>query len=291
MTNKKKKLAKNRLDKYYHLAKEQGFRSRAAFKLIQLNKKYDFLSSARAVIDLCSAPGGWLQVASKYMPISSILIGIDIVPIKPIRNTITIQADITTAKCKTELRNHLKGIKADVILHDGAPNVGTAWIQDAFSQSELVLHSLKLATEFLKPGGWFITKVFRSNDYNSLLWVFNQLFKKVEATKPQASRNTSAEIFVVCHGYIAPKKIDAKLLDPKYVFKEIDDIPNQKINIFSKNPPKRSRSGYEDGNVTLFKKISVSDFIESTTPIEMLGEYNQFEFDEKSLIYKNHKKN
>lgn len=216
------------------------------------------------------------------MPPNSLIIGVDLAPIKAIPRCITFQSDITTDKCRATIRQHLKTLKADTVLHDGAPNVGTAWVQDAFSQAELVLQSLRLATDFLAPGGNFITKIFRSKDYNSLLWVFNQLFAKVEATKPPSSRNVSAEIFVVCRDYKAPKHMDPRFLDPKYVFAELaDPTPNNEAKVFNPEVKKRKREGYAEGDYTQFKEVPVSEFIQTTDPIAMLGGSNKLSFDQK----------
>ncbi|KAN0000319.1 hypothetical protein ACTFIZ_000778 [Dictyostelium cf. discoideum] len=285
MGQKKKKLAKGRLDKFYYMAKEQGYRSRAAFKLIQLNKKYNFLGTAKACLDLCAAPGGWMQVASKYMPVQSLIVGVDLVPIRQVRNCIGLTEDITTQKCRTEIKKALKTWKVDVCLHDGAPNMGTSWVQDAYQQAELTLHALKLATEFLTTGGWFVTKVFRGSDYNSLIWVFNKLFKKVESTKPPSSRNASAEIFVVCQGFLNPKRIDPKLLDPKFVFKEIQEV--KKVDVLSEKK-KVNRAGYEDGATVLYKKGFISDFVNSNEHLQDLANFNAFEFDEAAKIFEQH---
>ncbi|KAF3037291.1 AdoMet-dependent rRNA methyltransferase spb1 [Didymella keratinophila] len=277
-----KKHGKGRLDKWYKLAKEKGYRSRAAFKLIQLNKKYNFLEKSKVLIDLCAAPGGWCQVASEVMPAGALIVGVDLAPIKAIPRCITFQSDITTDKCRTTLRSHLKHMKADAVIHDGAPNVGTAWVQDAFTQAELVLQSMKLATEFLCEGGVFVTKVFRSKDYNALLWCFQQLFMKVEATKPPSSRNVSAEIFVVCRGYKAPKNLDPKFLDPKYVFAELaEPAPNNEAKVFNPEKKKRKRGGYEEGDWTQFHEATVAEFIETPDPIAMLGSLNRLTFEQK----------
>ena len=151
----KKTKSKARLDKYQHLSKDKGYHSRTAFKLIQLNKKYNFLRGATVLIDLCAAPGGWCQVASKEMPVSSIKIGIDLDSIKPIPGVTTFQCDITTEQCRHLIRKEIKHLKVDVVLHDGTPNVRGQWAKDSYNQNELVLYSIKLAVEFLRKGVFY----------------------------------------------------------------------------------------------------------------------------------------
>lgn len=215
----KRKVGKNRLDKYYHLAKERGYRARSAFKLIQLDQKYGLFSNCSSVVDLCASPGGWLQVAAERN--IETIVGIDIVPIKPITGVECIICDITTDTCRKELYRVMGQSKADLFLHDGSPNSGVSWVQDAYAQNELVLFAMRLASEFLREGGAFLTKVFRSGDYCALLSVFNRIFEVVEATKPLSSRSESAEIFVYCKGFL-PKRVRIDLFDPNVAFREVE---------------------------------------------------------------------
>ena len=288
---KKTKTGKGRLDKFYHLAKEQAFRSRSAFKLTQLAKQYNLFAKASICVDLCGAPGGWSQVAVQSMPRGSKVICVDLVPIKPLKGVTTIQSDITTHQCRNLIKQELNGKShvCDIVLNDGAPNVGAAWSKDAYNQAELTLHAFQMACDLLRPGGTFVTKVFRSSDYNSLLWAFQQLFHKVESTKPSASRAVSAEIFVVCQGFKAPGKIDPKFFNPKFVFmnEEFDNdeemgedeessltkktTTTEKPSSLSgllKAMGKRNRSGYAPGDE--FRTVTVDEFLASKNPAEQL---------------------
>lgn len=153
-------------------------------------------------------------------------------------------------------------------------------------QIELSLHALALATKVLRKGGTFVTKVFRSKDYNSLLYVMNQLFSKVESSKPSASRSQSAEIFMVCMGFKAPDFIDPKFLDPKYAFQDIDGVvgngeagedASAKITSLKKllDKKKVNKSGYDEDKMVLYDETTLFDFLESEDPYEYLTKFNK----------------
>ncbi|WZZ79535.1 hypothetical protein YC2023_100107 [Brassica napus] len=238
-----------RLDKYYRLAKQRGFRSRASYKLIQINAKHSLLHKSHAVLDLCAAPGGWMQVAVEKAPFGSLVLGIDLVPIIPMRGCVAIQQDITRPECRSKIKQVMEkhGVRAfDLVLHDGSPNLGGAWSQELVSQNALVIDSVKLATEFLAPRGNFITKVFRSRDYHSVRFCLRELFEKVEELKPPASRSTSSETYLLVYRY-------------------------------------------EDGESILRKVASAADFIWSENPLEILGTVTCISFDDQaSLPLKEH---
>ncbi|CAM0952866.1 unnamed protein product [Alopecurus aequalis] len=166
-----KATGKHRRDNFYHMAKEQGYRSRAAIKLLQLDTCWRFLSTARAVLDLGAAPGGWLQVAVRGATPDAFVFGVDLSRIRPVRGAISLAEDITaTARCGAAVRRLMdsKGVAAfDVVLHDSVGRKKKrkrdgARAQEASSQSALLIDALRLATMFLAPKGAFITKVFSS---------------------------------------------------------------------------------------------------------------------------------
>ncbi len=239
---------------------------------------------------MCAAPGGWTQVAARTMPKTnaSTVIAVDILPIRAISsNVITLVGDITTDKCKAQIRGEIQGAKVDVVLCDGAPNVGASYDRDAYQQNEIALHALKCATEHLKKDGTYVTKMYRSSDYNSYLWVVKQFFRSVQAVKPAASRMQSAEIFLVCSDYLAPTKFDSRLLDPHHVFEQLDGAAtgggdasqhlNQndptmgvgKMTIFHKSfgQKTRSRQGYDMSrfDATMRNIGTVSEFVDGAS--------------------------
>jgi len=185
-------------DPYVIAAKEQGYRSRAAFKLIELDEKFHFLKKGARIVDLGAAPGGWAQVAVKNG--AARVIGVDLLPVAPINGVEFLLGDFTDEDMPDKLRALLGG-NADIVLSDMAPNTTGHTSTDHLRIVGLAEMALEFAIEVLEEGGVFVAKLFQGGAERSLLVPLKQHFSEVKHAKPPASRKDSSELYVVAKGF------------------------------------------------------------------------------------------
>lgn len=186
-------------DPYVRRAKADGYRSRAAYKLIELNEKFGLLKGARAIVDLGVAPGGWSQVASKLCPAARI-VGIDLLPVDPLPGVTLLQMDFMDDAAPARLMEELGGAP-DLVLSDMAANTVGHTQTDHLRTMALVEAAAWFAIETLHDGGAFVAKVFAGGTDDALLKVLKQHFRTVKHAKPPASRKGSSEWYVVAQGF------------------------------------------------------------------------------------------
>jgi 23S rRNA (uridine2552-2'-O)-methyltransferase len=186
-------------DPYVKRAKAEGYRSRAAYKLIELDERFGFLKGAERIVDLGVAPGGWAQVVRKRLPRAT-LVGIDLLPTEPIDGATLLQMDFMDEAAPERLREALGG-PADLILSDMAANTVGHPQTDHLRTMALVEAGLEFAGEILKPGGAYVAKVLAGGADHQLVAELKRLFASVKHAKPPASRKGSSEWYVVAQGF------------------------------------------------------------------------------------------
>jgi len=187
-------------DPYVTEAKRQGYRSRAAFKLLQLDERFHLLSRGRRVVDLGCAPGGWSQVAAERVGSPGAVVGVDLSETDSLPGVTLLRGDFRDEAIQAQIRAALGG-PADLVLSDmAAPATGHA-ATDHLRVVALAEDALALAQTLLKPGGAFVAKVFQGGATGDLLAALKKAFAEVRHAKPAASRAESAETYVIAKGF------------------------------------------------------------------------------------------
>ncbi|MFZ3168680.1 MAG: 23S rRNA (uridine(2552)-2'-O)-methyltransferase [Candidatus Methanoperedens sp.] len=188
-------MPRDRRDFFYRKAKDEGYRSRAAFKLKQINEKFKIIKKGDTVVDLGAAPGGWLQVAKELS--GGIVVGVDILDIEEIEGVDVIKGDIRLDKTIEKIMEKIKSDRADAVICDAAPNLSGSWSYDHARSIDLSTSALECARKILKNGGNFAVKVFQGDMFPDFLNKVRGIFGKVQAFSPEASRQQSAEIYII----------------------------------------------------------------------------------------------
>lgn len=233
------KTAKDKRDIYYRLAKEEGWRARSAFKLMQIDDTFNIFEGVTRVVDLCAAPGSWSQVVSKriYLKEQSEeerskvkIVAVDLQPMSPLPGVIELQGDITELSTAKAIIDQFDGAKAELVICDGAPDVTGLHAFDEYLQSQLVFSAFNIGSHLLENGGSFVSKIFRARNVTLLYSQMKIFFKEVYCCKPRSSRLSSCEAFIICKYYSPPDGYVPNLKNPMLVsnyekeISEYDDI-------------------------------------------------------------------
>jgi 23S rRNA (uridine2552-2'-O)-methyltransferase len=189
-------------DPYFQKAKEEGYRARSAYKLIQIQRKFRILRKGQSILDLGAAPGSWSQVASKIVGDTGKVIAVDLLPIEPIPGVIALQGDIAASETQAQMIEAAGG-QADVVLCDAAPNTSGIRERDHALSVTLACAAFDVAQRSLKAGGHLVVKVFEGQDLPQLIADLRRRFGLVKPHYPQATRRESREIYLVCVGFRA----------------------------------------------------------------------------------------
>ena len=198
------KQADLKTDRFYKAAKEAGYRSRSAFKLLQISKKFKLIKPGDVVVDLGAAPGGWSQVAHELVGDRGVVISVDLQPIAKIEGVMMIKSDITneeeTVKAIKEALIAKGRATVDVVISDAAPQLSGNRDYDQFRSFELSSAALNIAVKLLKNHGNFVVKIFQGEYYTQFYKSVKEKFRDTRAYSPAATRKRSAEVYVVGKG-------------------------------------------------------------------------------------------
>lgn len=191
-------------DAWYKLAKTEGWRSRASFKLLQIDERNDVFHEGDRVVDLGAAPGGWSQVAAELVGPEGVVVGVDLDKIEPLEGVTFLRGDMTEAATVARTMEAIGGV-ADVVISDMSPNISGAYATDHARSIYLVDCALQFSEKVLRPGGSFVCKVFEGDMFPEFLSRVRKVFSDVKVSNPPASRAASSEVYVVAKGFKGPR--------------------------------------------------------------------------------------
>ena len=184
-------------DTYVQRAKAEGYRSRASFKLMEIDDRDHLIRSGEVVVDLGATPGGWSQVAAQRMQGKGRVIALDLLEMEPLRGVDFIQGDFREEEVLLNLEKMLNGEKVGLVLSDMAPNMSGILLSDQARVMHLAELGLEFSRNWLKPEGAFLVKVFQGYGFEDFVREMRQIFKSVSSRKPDASRDRSAEVYLL----------------------------------------------------------------------------------------------